>query len=61
MLGLSKVAMVAISLEQALSLKGHSVKWKKKINYFLMEPGGEWLVWKHNPPTAGNMEGVWEQ
>ena len=28
---------------------------KKKINDFLMELGGEWLIWKHNPPTASNM------
>ena len=33
---------------------------KKKINDFLMELGGEWLIWKHNPPTASNMGGVWE-
>ena len=33
---------------------------KKKINDFLMELG-EWLIWKHNPPTASNMGGVWEQ
>ena len=42
-------------------LKRAFSEMEKKINYFLMEPGGEWLVWKHNPPTAGNMEGVWEQ
>ena len=34
---------------------------KKKINNFLMELGGEWLIWRHNPPTASNMGGVWEQ
>ena len=34
---------------------------KKKINYFLMELGGEWLIWKHNPLTASNMRGVWER
>ena len=33
---------------------------KKKINDFLMELGGEWLIWNHNPPTASNMRGVWE-
>ena len=34
---------------------------KKKINDFLMELGGEWLIWKHNPLTASNMGGLWEQ
>ena len=34
---------------------------KKKIDDFLMELGGEWLIWKHNPPTASNMGRVWEQ
>ena len=33
---------------------------KKKINDFLMELGVEWLIWKHYPPTASNMGGVWE-
>ena len=26
---------------------------------FLMQLGGEWLIWGHNPSTAKNMEGVW--
>ena len=34
---------------------------KKKIDDFLMELGGEWLIWKHNPSTASNMGGVWER
>ena len=34
---------------------------KKKINNFLMELGREWLIWKHNPPTACNMEGLGER
>ena len=34
---------------------------KKKINDLLMDLGGEWLIWRHNPPTASNMGGVWEQ
>ena len=34
---------------------------KKKINDFLMELGGEQLIWKHNPYTASNMGGVWER
>ena len=33
---------------------------KKKINNFLMELGREWLIWKHNPPTASNMGGLGE-
>ena len=31
---------------------------KRKINDFLMELGGEWLIWRHNPSTASNMGGV---
>ena len=34
---------------------------KKKINDFLMELEGKWLIWKHNPVTAGNIGGVWER
>ena len=34
---------------------------KKKIDDFLMELRGEWLIWKHNPPTASNMGRVWER
>ena len=41
-------------LKRALNEMG-----KKKINGFVME--GEWLIWRHNPPTANSMEGVWEQ
>ena len=33
---------------------------EKRINDFLMELGGEWISWKHNPPIASNMGGVWE-
>ena len=33
---------------------------KRKINDFLMELGGKWLIWRHNPPTASNMGGVRE-
>ena len=32
-----------------------------KINDFLMELGGEWLIWRNNLPTASNMRGVWKQ
>ena len=31
----------------------------KKINDFLMNLGGEWLIWRHNnTPTTSNMGGV---
>ena len=32
----------------------------KKINEFILDHGGRWIQWKRNPPTASNMEGVWE-
>ena len=32
----------------------------KKINEFILNHGGRWIQWKRNPPTASNMEGVWE-
>ena len=32
-----------------------------KINDFLMELGGEWLIWRNNLPTASNMRGVWQR
>ena len=41
--------------------RAFSEKDKKKINDFLIELGREWLIWKHNPPTASNMGGVWER
>ena len=34
---------------------------KKKVNDFLIEIGGEWSIWEHNPPTASNMGGVWKR
>ena len=33
----------------------------KKIGDFLEESGGDWMVWKRNPPLASNMGGVWER
>ena len=33
----------------------------KKIANFLEENGGDWMVWKRNPPLASNMGGIWEQ
>ena len=33
----------------------------KNIGNFLEENGGDWMVWKRNPPHASNMGGVWER
>ena len=33
----------------------------KKIGDFLEESGGDWMVWKRNPPLASNIGGVWER
>ena len=30
-----------------------------KIGNFLEEHGGEWMIWKRNPPLSSNIEGVW--
>ena len=48
---------------------GASSKFKKafaemdqlKINDFMRDSGGEWMLWKLNPPSASNMGGVWER
>ena len=29
-----------------------------KISNFLKENGGEWMIWKRNPPLSSNMAGV---
>ena len=31
-----------------------------RIGEFLQQNGGEWILWKRNPPLASNMGGVWE-
>ena len=31
-----------------------------KISNFLKENGGEWMIWKRNPPLSSNMAGVWK-
>ena len=28
---------------------------------FLLEQGGDWIIWHKNPPLAGHMDGVWER
>ena len=32
----------------------------KQIGDFLEENGGDWILWKRNPPHGSNMGGVWE-
>ena len=32
---------------------------QQKINDFMRDNGGEWMLWKRNPPSARNMGGVW--
>ena len=32
-----------------------------KINDFMRDSGGEWMLWKLNLPPASNMGGVWER
>ena len=34
---------------------------KKNINDLLMDMGEKWLIGRLNPPTPGNMGGVWER
>ena len=33
----------------------------QRIQTFLQTNGGEWLVWKFNPPKSSHMGGVWER
>ena len=33
---------------------------RKKINWFMLEHGGQWIQWKRNPPTASNIGRVSE-
>ena len=54
----------AIHIETEVSL---SQKFKKafaemdqqKTDDFMRDNGGEWMLWKQNPPSASNMEGAW--
>ena len=32
-----------------------------KTDNLLKEIGGEWMIWKRNPPLSSNMGGVWER
>ena len=34
---------------------------QQRINDFMRDNGGEWILWKQNPPSASNMGGVWER
>ena len=34
---------------------------QQKFNDFMRDNGGEWMLWKQNPPSASNMGGVWER
>ena len=34
---------------------------QQRINDFMRDNGGEWMLWKRNPPSASNMGGVWER
>ena len=34
---------------------------QQKTDDFMRDNGGEWMLWKQNPPAASNMEGVWER
>ena len=33
----------------------------QRINGFMRDKGGQWMLWKRNPPTASNMGGGWEK
>ena len=49
-----------IGAEQELN-KTHMEMDDRKIQFFLLEQGGEWIRWHKNPPLASHMGGVWEQ
>ena len=34
---------------------------QQEINGFMRGNGGEWMLWKRNPPSASNMGGVWKR
>ena len=34
---------------------------QQKINDFMRDSVGEWMLWKRNPPSASNMGRVWER
>ena len=57
-----------IRSENGLTMVGASTELNRafqemdhiKIGNFLKGNGGEWILWKRNPPLASNMGGVWE-
>ena len=32
----------------------------ERISSFLQGYGSDWMKWKHNPPVASHMGGIWE-
>ena len=32
----------------------------ERISSFLQGYGLDWIKWKHNPPAASHMDGIWE-
>ena len=58
-----------LRLDDGSNFVGASSKFKKaftemdqqKINDFMRDQSGEWLLWKRNPPSASNIGGVWER
>ena len=49
-----------IGAEQELN-KAHMEMDDRKIQFFLLEQGGEWIRWHKNLPLASHMGGVWER
>ena len=41
--------------------KGWKEMDQKKVSEFLLTKNCDWISWKHNPPSASHMGGVWER
>ena len=52
----SNLVVVSAELSGAFQEMDHI-----SIGNFLKENGGEWMIWKRNPPLSSNMGGVWER